>query len=218
MILDENAVLKEIIKTDDLIDDKGLELMKLSMHEELTQSEKEAAKSPSVLAVCLKKRYDNLEDLLARFIYALRMLGRRHYGHRAARNLEKTFSSLTRCHPFDNMVPTKSKVDRQRFLLYQHLVTACRLIPPEHCDAFVHQCAKIKNLEINERKYTPCQVLIKLLHENKLTCDNQEDFMEDAMVKAGVSESIMDEYENICTKIDSMWHTIKIMYQSITQK
>ena len=159
LIQDENVVLKEIIKTDDLIDDKGLELMKLSMHEELTQHEKEAAKSPSDLARYLRKRYDNPEDLVARFIYTLRILGPRHYGCRAARNLEKIFGS--KCHPFDNMVPTKSKVDRQRFLLYQHLVTACRLIPLECCDAFVHHCAKIKNLEINENKYTPCQVLIK---------------------------------------------------------
>jgi hypothetical protein len=212
VIIDENAVFREIVKTDDLFDDKGLELMKLSMHEELTQTEKDGAKSPSDVARCLKEHYDNPQDLLARFIYTLRMLGRRHYGHRAARNLEKAFGS--RWHPFDNniiMVPRKSKVDRQRFFLYQHLVTACRLIPQERCDAFVHQCAKLQNLEINAGKYTPCQVLIKLLHKNKLTCDNQEDFMEDAMVKAGVSESILEEYEKICNKINSMWHSI-IMY------
>ena len=204
--MDENTIFKAIVKTDDLIDDKGLELMKLSMHEELTQNEKESARSPSDVARCLKKYYDNPQDLLARFIYTLRILGSRHYGRRAARNLEKAVGSGW--HPFDN-VPTKSKVDGQRFFRYQHLVTACRLIPPERCDDFVHQCAKIKKLEINVEKYTPCQVLVKLLHENKLPCDDQEDFMEEAMVKAGVSESILEEYEKICIKIKSMWHTIK---------
>ncbi len=204
-------MFREIVKTDDLIDDKGLELMKLSMHEELTQTEEDDAKSPSDIARYLTRHYDIPQDLLARFIYTLRMLGRRHYGHRAARNLEKAFGS--RWHPFDNiiMVPTKSKVDRQKFFLYQHLVTACRLIPPEGCDAFVHQCAKLQNLEINVSKYTPCQVLVKLLHKNKLTCDNHEDFIEDAMVKAGVSESILEEYEKICNKINSMWHSLCTM-------
>ena len=181
--------------------------MKLSMHEELTQNEKESARSPSDVARCLKKHYDNPQDLLARFIYTLRMLGSRHYGRRAARNLEKALIG-SRWHLFDN-VPTNAKVDRQRFFLYQHLVTACRLIPPERRDKFVHQCAKIRKLEINEGKYTPCRILVKLLHENKLTCDDQEDFMEEAMVKAGVSEGILEEYEKICIKISSMRHTIK---------
>lgn len=201
---DENALFKAIhvARIDDLIDDNGLELMKLSMYEELTQNEKDNSKNPSALARHLEKYYDNPQDLQERLIYTLRMLGRRHFGHRAARKLEKLFGS--QYHPFDNMVPAKSKIDRRRFLLYQHLVTACRLIPPDSWKGFIHQCAKI--LKVNERKYkTPCQVLIKLLHENKLTCDNHEDFMEEVMVKAGISESIMDEYENICIKIDSTW-------------
>lgn len=180
--------------------------MKLSMYEELTQDEKDSKESPSDLAVCLKGRYDNPQDLLARFIYTLRMLGRRHYGHRAARNLEKALKFNSR---FDNnMVPIKSKVERQRFLLYQYLVTACRLIPPESWGAFVHHCAKIEKLEINERMFTPCGVLVKLLHEAKLTCSNQEEFIEKVMVRAGISETIMEEYEKICIKIDSTWCTL----------
>ena len=209
--MDENTIFKAIAnaKTDDLIDDNGLELMKLSMYEELSQNEKESARSPSDMARCLKRHYDNPQDLLARFIYTLRMLGSRLYGRRAARNLEKAVGS--RWHLLFDNVPTKSKVDRQRFFLYQHLVTACRLIPPEHCDNFVRWCAKIKKLEINVGKYTPCQVLEKLLHENELPCHDQEDFMEEAMVKAGVSESILEEYEKICIKISSTWHPYDIV-------
>lgn len=194
---DENSLLKAIVGIDDVIDKNGLELMKLSMYEELTEAERNDAKSPSDLATYLMKHDYNPQDLLERFIYTLRMLGRRHYGHRAARNLEKSF-----CHRFNTIGPVKSNVDRQKFLLYQYLVTACRLIPSDCCKCFICQCARV--LGHNPKKYkTPCQVLVKLLHENELTCDNHVHFMEDLFVKAGVSESVMEEYENMCTKIKS---------------
>ena len=196
-ILNENSLLKAIVEIDDVIDKNGLELMKLSMYEELTQAEKDDAKSPSDLARYLKEHDYNPQDLLERFIYTLRMLGRRHYGHRAARNLEKSF-----CHQFNTIGPVKSKVDRQKFLLYQYLVTACRLIPSDCCKRFIHLCAEMLGHHPNNYE-TPCQVLIKLLYQNKLTCDNHVDFMEDLFIKAEVSESIMEEYENMCTKIKS---------------
>ena len=174
--------------------------MKLSMYEELTQTEKDDAKSPSDLARHLKKHYDNSLDVQERLIYTFKILGHRHFGYRAARKLEKSLGS--RCHPFD-IVPSQlyCQVNRQKFLLCQYLVTACRLIPQDCWEGFIKQCAK--RLGHNWHKYdTPCQVLIKLLQQSKLTCRNHVDFMEDALVKAGVSESIMEEYENICNKIE----------------
>lgn len=175
--------------------------MKLSMYDELTQDERNNANSPSDLATYLKKHYGNPQDLLERFIYTLRMLGRRRYGHRAARNLEKS-STRSKCHPYNNIAPAKSIVDRQKFLLYQYLVTACRLIPSDCCKSFIHLC--VKKLGHHPNNYeTPCQVLTKLLQLNMLTCDNHVDFIEDLFIKAGVSESIMEEYENMCIKIKS---------------
>ena len=89
--------------------------MKLSMRSELTQDERDSAKSPSDLARCLQEQYDNPIVLQARFIYILEMLGHRYYGCRAVRKLEKTRETP----PFNITTDLPPNVNKKEFLLHQ---------------------------------------------------------------------------------------------------
>lgn len=64
--------------------------MKLGMRSELTQAQRDEARSPSDLYHAIECRYrfqDDSSVCLARFIYALKRLGHRRYGYRAIRQL-----------------------------------------------------------------------------------------------------------------------------------
>ena len=90
------------LRVDDHIDEESLEIMKLGMRRELTQVQRDEAKSPSDLYRALEchYRFQDSSVCLARFIYALKRLGHRRYGHRAIRQL-RDFSIVepTAFHP-----------------------------------------------------------------------------------------------------------------------
>lgn len=170
--------------------------MKLSMHSELTLTERDSARSPSDLLHCLKKKYITQTLLYARFTYTLEIVGHRFYGYRAIRKMEKVHTSSH----FDVATQLHSAINADEFILHQCLAIACRLVPENSWDNFIFHCAE--KLNHNHNKYTtPCQVLTKMLQEGVLTTENHEDIVEEALVKAGVSESVLHKYHKNCTKI-----------------
>jgi hypothetical protein len=195
-VLDEDTLLKLISSIDDLIDDKGLEIMKLSMQSELTQTERDSATSPTDLLHCLKRKYITPTVLYARIAYSLEIVGHRFYGYRAVRKMEKV------CTPprFDVVTQLHSTTNIDEFFLHQCLAVACRLIPESSWEGFIFHCAEMLNH--NRARYsTPCQVITKMLREGVLTTENYEDIVEEALIKAGVSESILHKYHKSYTKI-----------------
>ena len=172
--------------------------MKLSMHSELTQEERDKANSPSDLLHRLKEKYLTPTVLYARIIYTLEIVGHRFYGYRAIRKMEKT------CTPphFDVATQIHSATDIDEFFLHQCLAIACRIIPEDSWDRFIFHCAEMLNHNPN-RHTTPCQVITKMLQEGVLTSENCEDVMEDVLIKAGISETILHKYHKSCTKINS---------------
>ena len=87
--------------------------MKLGMRSELTQVQRDEAKSPSDLYRALECRYrfQDSSVCLSRFIYALKRLGHRRYGHRAIRQL-RDFSIIepTAFHPADYLGENDLKI------------------------------------------------------------------------------------------------------------
>ena len=65
--------------------------MKLGMRSDLTQAQRDDAKSPSDLYCALEYCYRHHDQTvhLARFVYALESLGHRRYGHRAVEQLRE---------------------------------------------------------------------------------------------------------------------------------
>ena len=195
--LDENTLLKLISSIDDLIDDKGLEIMKLSMQGELTQTERDSANSPSDLLHSLKEKYITPTVLYARIIYTLEIVGHKFYGYRAVRKMEKVYTP-----PHFDVATQLHSTNTDEFFLYQCLAVACRLIPENSWDSFIFHCAEMLNH--NRGRYTtPCQVLAKMLQEGVLNTENYRDTVEEALIKAGVSESVLHKYHKSCTKITS---------------
>lgn len=177
------------MKTDDFITRESVDIMKLSMRCELTQKERDTAHKCSSLYYALTNHYKK-EDSLARFYYALKILGHRRYGCRAARELEGTPQE------FDVAAKVQDH-NKSDFILHQCLAIVCRLIPSEYYRGFITHIAK--ELRVNPDLFnTPCDVLIKALEENYFMSTNQFNLIEDALIKAGLSESKIREYVESC--------------------
>ena len=170
------------------------------MRSELKQSERDEAKFPSDLAHCLmKSHYHDPSILLARFIYALKILGHRRYGYRAIRRIYSTISTNPSSLDIEFEIDEHVGANRKDFLLNQYLATACRLISQKYSKRFILCCAK--KLGHNPEKYTtPCEVITKLLDGDLLTLDNHVDFMEEAMITADVPERVLQEYQDVCSE------------------
>lgn len=166
--------------------------MKLGMHSELTQPEIDNAKKPSDLYHALAKHHSDQTESSARFIYALRMLGHKRYGCRAVRELPGEFPA------FD---VAKLEVEKQhQFLFHQCLVIACRLLPRKCYHGFVAHFAK--KLKVNPDNFdTPCSILTKSLKKGFITPDNQLDLLEEAFIKAELSENKIKEYAESCQEL-----------------
>ena len=166
------------------------------MYSELVQTERDNANSPSDLLHCLKKKYITPTLLYARFIYTLEIVGHRFYGYRAIRKMEKVYTPPH----FDVATQLHSTINTDEFILHQCLAIACRLVPENTWDSFIFHCAE--KLNHNRNRYTtPCQVLTKMLQEGVLMTENHEDIVEEVLVKAGISESVLHKYHKSCTKI-----------------
>lgn len=184
------------------IDREGLEIMKLSMRCELRQDHVENATKASELCYHLMEYYNNAEIVVRRIIYALEILGHRRYGYRAVRKVESVYRPPALFET--TMLP--ERVNKEHFLLHQYLAVACRHISEECSRHFIAICAN--RLDQNSKNFaTPCAVITKLLEENVVTVDNHEDYMEEVLVEAKVSESQLKQYHDICIRISKLYET-----------
>ena len=185
---------------DDLIDNDGSQIMVLSMRRELTEDQGQNDRHPSDLVTYLMEHYDNPDIVYSRLVYTLQILGHRRYGHRAMRKLEASRKS-NNDRPFD--IDFHIKVDKNEFLLHQYLAVACRVIPPDCWNNFIAYCSNEILGGHNPSLYkTPCQVLTKMLEEDKVTPENHEEVMEEALINAGVPEQSLEKYQEICSQIE----------------
>ena len=160
--------------------------MKLSMYNEISEDFRENEKSLSQLYNHLKSRYNNdPTSTLVRLIFALETLGHMRYGSRAANVLKKLFK--------DDPPALKKTITAEDFHFQQQLAIACKLLPSNCYKKFICHCAK--QMGHNRRWYkTPSEVIRVLISTTTLTKDNCSEFMEDALIKAGVSESKLQMY------------------------
>ena len=86
--LDPNQVLRWLQVVDNHIDKNSIEIMKLGLQTELTQSDMEGEKCPFGLYHKLGRKYTNSKVPLSIFIYALEKLGHRRHGLRAVDKLQ----------------------------------------------------------------------------------------------------------------------------------
>ena len=196
-ILDEDSLHKIMVSIDPLIDDKGFQIMKLSMRSELSQDERDKAKHPSDL-ICksLRKHYHSPEEIVSRIHYSLEILGHRRYGYRAVNKMKEYVQEVT---PFD-IKSLPREIEWREFALHQCLAIVCRLVSSPSEGAFIHRC--VKKLGHNPENYeTPCDILTELLALDRLTPDNHKAVIEEAMIEAGVSENILKEYHEICYQL-----------------
>ena len=194
----EDDVLNCMIKIDEYIDEGSVEIMKLSMRLELSQSELETAKHPSDLFHGLSKYYDHLEIVVARLMYALKILGHKRYGQRAIRELEQLPQTPETFHPDTDV---KHGTCLENFYLHQCLALACRMVPNgESANRFVTHFANI--LKINPSTVsTPCEIIIKLIERDKICSKNQLNLLEEAFVKLNLSDSHIRDYTENCKRL-----------------
>ena len=193
---DEDIMRKWLVQLDDLIVPESLEIIKLSLRSELKQVQLESIGSSADLCDALRGVYDDEQKVLARIMYALKVLGHRRYGYYALRKLQQTVTLPTE---FDlSCLPTI--VDHDKFCLYQHLATVCRVLPRENYDRFIKHFAT--QLEINHSTVkTPCEVLVKMLLADKISCENHEELIEEAMIKSHLCDDALKIYQTRCGEI-----------------
>ena len=192
---------KWLVQLDDLIVPESLEIIKLSLHSELKQVQLESIKSSADLCNALKEVYDDEQKILSRIMCALKILGHRRYGHYSLRKLQKTIT-LQQTEFDSSCLP--EYVDRAEFCLYQCLAMVCVVLPQEINERFIKHFAK--QLEINPSTVkTPCEVLIKMIQADRISCANHEALIEEAMIKSHLSDEKIKKYKNrfeeICEKI-----------------
>ena len=142
----------------------------------------------------LRHVYDTEGNVLARIVYALRILGHRRYGYFAIRKLQQTLPS------FDPHTSLPKGVDCDEFYFYQCLATVCRVIPEENEECFIKHFSRLLEINPNTVK-SPCKILVRLIVGSKLGCENYLDLIEDALIKSKLSESVIREYLDSCDKI-----------------
>lgn len=208
--LDENKLRRLIGRLDVHIDANGLEIMKLSMRCELSQDERDNVANASSLCYRLLEQYDRPVDFLSRLIYALEILGHRRHGYRAVRQIEKVYKPP----PFDTN-NLHSRVNKEKFLLHQCLAVACRLIPRSSNRSFTAHYAE--ELGHNPNNYTtPCSIITQLLEQGKVTVDNYEDFVEEALIEADFSDTQLKDYHDICNRISKFKINYLTQYSTLS--
>ena len=170
---DDNKVLMWLQVVDNHIDDNSVEIMKLGLQMELTQTKRDNAKRPSDLYHALANHYQDSEVRLSRYVYALERLGHRRHGFRAVRRLNEF--SIKRPVQFDPTMCSKPL----EFNFYQclvdisvHLDTSChsRLI------AFAAK-ALLDGANPGLIK-SPHELLLKFLQMRVISKDDQKDLVE----------------------------------------
>ena len=183
-------VYKWIIRVDQHIDPESLEIMKLGMRSELTQVQRDRVKNPSDLYHELECRYrfqvSSDSVCLARFIYALKGLGHRRYGHRAVKQLSEF--SIAKPKAF-NPAAYMGEKDLKKFKFLQTLVYILVQLKEEHKT----QQELIKYfVEAHLNKTNPSNIktlcsLFTLLLESEVITEHRPDALIDAMKKIGAA-------------------------------
>lgn len=176
-----------MIKVDDYITVESLDIMKLSVRSELTETECDKIKAASDVYRELAKHYTDPEVLLARFIYALEKLGHRRYGYRAIRELKECY----RPSPF-NFTKLSEKTDKNDFILRQRLALLCCMLPEDYSVNFIHHLAK--KMQANPQIFkTPCQILKIAVEKSIITPDSHVNEIEEALIQANLPEVKIQE-------------------------
>ena len=183
---EENNVLKWVQKVDEHIDEGSLDIMKLGMRTELTETQREAAKSPSDLYFALGLHYDDPTLLLSRFIYALELLGHRRHGFRAVRKLDDfAIQKTTQFNPAHFVSEDKLK----EFHFNQCLVKVCAHLEASYHSRLIAYFTRTHLGGTNPRMiHTPSKLIIKLLERQLITTTDQNALLE-ALVIVGAGKS-----------------------------
>ena len=163
---------------DDHIDKSSLEIMKLGLRGDVKEGELEKAKSPSDLYnILTKSRLANKHDsdiILARFVYALEILGHRRHGFRAVRKLKD--NSIRKPTQYS---PTGNQDEIREFNFFQCLVQICVHLDNKHYQPLFNYSTKIYLSGINPSNFNkPTQLLTRLLHERIITTEDQNCLVE----------------------------------------
>ena len=196
---------KWLVQLDELIVPDSLEIMKLSLRSELKQVQLDGIKSAADLSNALKGVYDDEQKILSRVMYALKILGHRRYGYYALRQLNKAMT-IQQIEFDSSFLP--ASIDRDEFCLYQCLAIVCVVLPRESNERFIKHFAK--QLEINPGTVkTPCEILIKMIQAEKISCKNHENLIEEALIKSHLPDDKIKKYKNkfeeICELI--LWNS-----------
>ena len=152
------------------IDNSSIEIMKLGLRTELTQIERDKAKTASDLYRALANHIDS-EALLARYIYALEKLGRRRHGYRAVRKLSEF--SIEKPVKFD---PASKPLE---FSFHQCLVDISVHLDTSCHSRLIAYAAKAFLDGANPRLIqSPHELLINLLQMRVISKDDQKDLVE----------------------------------------
>ena len=166
----DDKVLQWLSIVDDHIDNSSIEIMKLGLRTELTQTERDKAKKASDLYHALTNHIES-EALLARYVYALEKLGRRRHGFRAVRRLSEF--SIEKPVKFD---PTSKPLE---FSFHQCLVDISVHLNTSCHPRLIAYAAKALLDGANPRLIkSPHELLIKHLQMRVISKDDQKDLME----------------------------------------
>ena len=170
---DDDKVHKWLQVVDDHIDDSSVEIMKLGLRTELTQTERDNAKRASDLYIALTNHYQDSEVRLARYVYALERLGRRRHGFRVVRRLKEF--SVEKPVQFDPTMCSKPL----EFNFYQclvdisvHLDTSC------HSRLIAYAAKALLDGANPGLIKSPHELLLKLLQMRVISKDHQKDLVE----------------------------------------
>ena len=168
---DDDRVRRWLEIVDRHIDNSSVEIMKLGLRMELTQTERDKAKTASDLYHCLANHIIDSEALLARYVYALEKLGRRRHGYRAVRKLNEF--SIEKPVKFD---PTSNPLE---FSFHQclvdisvHLDTSC------HPRLIAYAAKALLDGANPQLIRSPHELLIELLQMRVISKDDQKDLVE----------------------------------------
>jgi hypothetical protein len=160
---------------DDHIDPESLDIMKLGMRGELSQTERDTACMPSDLYHALAKHYEP-PVALARFVYALERLGHRRHGHRAVNELSEF--SISKPDQF-NAAAHMTEDKLEAFLLHQRLVDVLVHLEEEYYPKIIPHFTKTCLRGINPNTIdSPCALFTQMLERGVITKDNTDRLVE----------------------------------------
>lgn len=171
---EENKLRKWLQVVDDHIEDCSVEIMKLGMRSEPHKAELDRANKASDIYNILANKHDQMDEALARFVYALEKLGHRRHGFRAVRKL-KEFSIKKP----SQYKPSGGKDEVKKFNFFQCLVEICVNLDANLYSRLFAYFAKVLLGGINPKIFeTPCELLIYLVDREVIQTEDQTKLVE----------------------------------------